>query len=218
MSLAVNRSTKVYYFLGFLLGRKHGPCIHFKRMCFNSGDFHIATIRMVSVTASLSLPGWQLWCLCLFPSAVVIGAASRPSLIKEHKGDCCGSNCVWVLSPGRPDRPASHGAGSSCVLCCLSHGQYSIVPQAEEWNSRFPPIFGHLPLNFTTPFSSVCTVFCLTPSPLLFYTAFLPRLFTDLLFSSTVSLARLSLPVCSYSSSVPIVSRGRWKRFLKLYY
>lgn len=41
---------------------------------------------MVSVTARLALPAWQLLCLCLSPSAVVVGAAGRPSLIKEHKG------------------------------------------------------------------------------------------------------------------------------------
>lgn len=113
-----------------------------------------------------------------------VGAASRPSLIKEHKGDCCGSNCVWVPSPGRPDRPASHGAGSSCVLCCLSHGQYSIVPQAKEWNNRFPPISGHLPLNFTTPFFSICTVFFLTPSPSISFSCYFNLLFF-LRFSQT---------------------------------
>lgn len=158
------------------LGRKQHPCLHFKCTCFNSGDFHIATVRMVSVTAGLAVRGWQLWCLCLF-STVAIGAASRPSLIKEHKGDCCGSNCVWVLSPGRPDRPASHGAGSSCVLCCLSHGQYTIVPQAKQWNSRIPPISGHLPLNFTTPCFSICTVFFLTPSASISFSCYFNLLF-----------------------------------------
>lgn len=44
MTLAANRSTKVYYFLGFLVGFFREETL----------DFHIATIRMVSVTASLS--------------------------------------------------------------------------------------------------------------------------------------------------------------------
>lgn len=59
MILAANRSTKVYYFLAFLVGFFRGECAaHVSTlMCFNSGDFHIAAIRMVSVTASLSLPG-----------------------------------------------------------------------------------------------------------------------------------------------------------------
>lgn len=95
---------------------------------------------MASVTASLALPVCQLF-LCLPPCAVVVvvvGAASRPSLIKEHKGDCCGSSCVWVLSPGRPDRPASHGAGSSCVLCVFSHGQHSIMHKQKERKADFP--------------------------------------------------------------------------------
>lgn len=59
MTLAANKSTKVYYFLGFLVGffREESSAHVSPLMCFNSGDFHIATIRMVSVTASLSLPG-----------------------------------------------------------------------------------------------------------------------------------------------------------------
>lgn len=106
-----------------------------------AGDFHIATIRNASVTTSLALPVCQL--LCLSPSAVVVvvvggGAASRPSQIKEHKGDCCGSSCEWVLSPGRPDSPASHGAGSSCVLCVFPHGQYSNTHQQKARKAHFP--------------------------------------------------------------------------------
>lgn len=62
--------------------------------------FHIAAIKMVSVAASLL----QYACLsvvsllvCLsLSSALVVGGPSRPSLLKEHKGDCCGSSCSGV--------------------------------------------------------------------------------------------------------------------------
>lgn len=143
----------MHWFLGFLVSVfREKKQVHHAHTCSHclivlcSGDFHIATIRMASVTACLALPVCQF--LCLSPSAVVVvvvvGAASRPALIKEHKGDCCGSSCVWVLSSGRPDRPSSHGAGSSCVLCVFSHGQYSIMHEQKGRKADFP--------YFWTPF------------------------------------------------------------------
>lgn len=72
-------------------------------------------------------------CVCLPPRLLVVGRPGRPPQIKEHKGDCCGSSCsgvqplsvcvclcVCMSCPGRADGPSSHGAGSSCVLCCRS--------------------------------------------------------------------------------------------------
>lgn len=52
-------------------------------------------------------PGW----LCLVWVAVSASCGRcwwcsiRPSPVKEHKGDCCGSSCVWEPSPGRPMGP-----------------------------------------------------------------------------------------------------------------
>lgn len=138
---------------------------------YSSLHFHIAAIKIVSVTASLL----QYVCLsvvslfvylCLF-SVLVVGKPARPSLLKKYKGDCCGSSCsvcsvecvrlcAAVSWPCRVDRPSSHGAGSSCVLCCrsgsLSH--WSVVgtvscrkqPQQQPQNSNFS--FSFLSLFF----------------------------------------------------------------------
>lgn len=173
---------------------------------------------MASVTASLALPVCQLF-LCLPPCAVVVvvvGAASRPSLIKEHKGDCCGSSCVWVLSPGRPDRPASHGAGSSCVLCVSSHGQHSIMHKQKERKADFPyfwttffkfhnSVLFYLHSILSDPAISI-SFSCLFNQ--LFFLCF-----AQSYYSSTVSLAQLSLPVCSYSSSILKYLSKCWKEF-----
>lgn len=105
-------------------------------------NIHNAAIKVVSVTASLlqyaCLSVVSLFVCLSLSSALVVGGPGRPSLLKEHKGDCCGSSCSGVqrLSvfvfvsvcvcvctvswPCRADRPSSHGAGSSCVLCCRS--------------------------------------------------------------------------------------------------
>lgn len=72
--------------------------------------------------------------VCVSVSLLVVVGPGRPSLLKEHKGNCCGSNCpvvqyfvcvcvcvrAAVSWSCRADRPGSHGAGSSCVLCCRS--------------------------------------------------------------------------------------------------
>lgn len=161
---------------------------------------------MVSVTASFALPVCLLLSLCPSPSVVaVVGGVCRLSLIKGHKGDCCGSSCVWVPSPGRPHRPASHGAGSSCVFCCLSHGRCSIVPQAKGKTSRFPPIF-------SPSFLKVLNCFCLQRSPSLSisFSCLFNLLF---LFFLCFPQSYYFLPLCpwlgcplsvsSHSSSVP---------------
>lgn len=152
-----NNTQKCIHLLAF---QWVSPCRHLKHTCFNSGDFHIATVRMVSVTARLALPAWQLLCLCLSPSAVVVGAAGRPSLIKEHKGIVVAATvCGCCLLAGQIG--PLHMEPGPLVSFVVSHGQHSIMPQAKEWNSRFSPISGHLPSNFTTLFFCFPTVFFL---------------------------------------------------------
>lgn len=70
--------------------------------------------------------------VCVSVSLLAVVGPGRPSLLKEHKGNCCGSSCpvvqycvcvcvrAAVSWSCRADRPGSHGAGSSCVLCCRS--------------------------------------------------------------------------------------------------
>lgn len=147
----------------------------------------------------------------------------------------CVRVCVLAVSwPCRADRPSSHGAGSSCVLCCrsgsLSHR--SVVsaaschkqPQQQQqqkstfFSCSFFFFFSFFPSSVSDPFCSTLTLFCSSPrdvpphlphSPSISFFCLPNLLFLrcfslSSFFSSTVSMARPSLSVCLRSSSCPM--------------
>lgn len=132
-------------------------------------NIHNAAIKVVSVTASLlqyaCLSVVSLFVCLSLSSALVVGGPGRPSLLKEHKGDCCGSSCSGVqrLSvfvfvsvcvcvhcllavQGRQ----AQFTWSRLLLCPLlslwesfplERGRYSITPQAAAAEKQFFHLF-----------------------------------------------------------------------------
>lgn len=210
-----------------------------------------------SVALSICIFYWLKWCqsqlvsiyacrsvvplfVCLSsPLVLVVGWAGRPSLIEEHKGDCCGSSCScvqrWMCS-------------SVCVcVCCLLAGQIGRVYMAlgplvsfvvasvvfpigvrsvqylatschtnKSRKSVSLASFIHLLHLFSLSVNRMFLTVSFTHPPYPFFlspgSAFLPLIFSGLFYYSTVSLAQLSFSVSSHSSSIPMdpVSIQKW--------
>lgn len=132
-------------------------------------NIHNAAIKVVSVTASLlqyaCLSVVSLFVCLSLSSALVVGGPGRPSLLKEHKGDCCGSSCsgvqrlsvfvfvsvcVCALSPGRAGQTGPvHMEPAPLVsfvvaLGIFPIGAWSVQYHAASSSSRkavFPSLF-----------------------------------------------------------------------------
>lgn len=171
-----------------------------------------------------------LWCHCLCVCLSPCCCRARQAVpIKRAQGEllwqqlpCCAVFCVCVRVRAavswscRADRPGSHGAGSSCVLCCrsgsLSHwsvvGTVSRRGQPRKTAKRlffcFVLIFPLISLILQSTLLFICLIhsffgpFCLLN--LLFFPLYLH--FSEPVSPSTVSLASPSLSVCSNSSAI----------------
>lgn len=198
--------------------------------------FHIASIKVVSVTASLDMrvtvcvSASLLGPCCWRTGQAVPNKRAQGGLLWQQLLGCAAlSVCLCAVSwPCRADRPSSHGAGSSCVLCCrsgsLSHRsvvntvscheqpqQHQQLPQKSSFSFSFSVCL----LSFFSTLFSFPTTKCssLSPSLTLHYLLCFPNLhFSELFFSSTVSLACLSFSVCLHSPSVQmdVVSTENW--------
>lgn len=200
ITLAANRSTKVDYFLGFLVG--------FLR---DESAAHVSTLNACVLPLGILILQQSEWCqsqpaslslvdscaVCLFPSAAVIGAASRPSLIKEHKGDCCGSNCVWVCLLAGQRGPLHMEPGPLVSFVVSLMVSTASCHKLKSGTADFPPFLGIF-LSISQPHSFLSAQYSVS-SPRPPY----PFLVTFCCFSSSAFHRPVIFVHCVLGSAVP---------------